>query len=177
MSIKGWMINLSGKSIPVYLTDVLPEKRIGTLTKNECFADDLPIDVGYEGWGTPVTFLNASQEMDFGMIESEIENLVDFCDYASTGTSWVSVNTLKRKVQYATVAYYSDGSKCCSFPAGSYVWLDPDCTHGQNNPNYISVTKVQTAAGKTYEFDENGFIGLTYGGRWVNVGSILLRKA
>ncbi len=72
-----------------------------------------------EGDGAPVFFLNSSHQMTFGLLADYENNLVDFTAYASNGTSWVSVNTLKRKVQYATVAYYADGSKCCDLPAGS----------------------------------------------------------
>ena len=111
------------------------------------------------------------------LLASYKNNLVDFTDYASNGTSWVRVSTLERKVQYATVAYYADGSKCCDLPAGSKVWLTQNGTAGQTNSNYIAVTSVQTAAGKKIDFKGNGFIDLTYGNRWVNVGSILLRKA
>ena len=50
-------------------------------------------------------------------------------------------------------------------------------TVGATHPNYIAVTSVETASGKKYNFSGNGFIDLTYGNRWVNVGSILLRKA
>lgn len=34
---------------------------------------------------------------------------------------------------------YIDGS--------SYVWLTSACTRGNNNPNYVAVTSVQTAEG------------------------------
>lgn len=50
-------------------------------------------------------------------------------------------------------------------------------TAGATHSNYIAVTSVQTASGKKYDFGGNGFIDLTYGNRWVNVGNILLRKA
>lgn len=50
-------------------------------------------------------------------------------------------------------------------------------TAGATHSNSIAVTSVQTASGKKYNFSGNGFIDLTYGNRWVNVGSILLRKA
>lgn len=56
------------------------------------------------------------------------------------------------------------------------VWLTSNCTRGDYNPNYVAVTKVQTAAGKTYTFSGNGFIDLINNNRF-NVGSILLRKA
>ena len=177
MADRGWMINLSGTSIPVYDQGTIPVTRIGTLTPNECFADGASFGAGWEGWGMPVFFLNSAHENTFGMTDNNF-NCVDFADYASDGTSWVSVNTLKRKVQYPTVAYYSNGSKCCDLAAGSYVWLTENCTRGRSNPNYVAVTKVQTATGSIHTFSNgNGFVDLTHGGRWVNVGSILLRKA
>ena len=92
------------------------------------------------------------------------------------GTSQVPVSTLERKVQYATTAYYKNGSKCCDLPAGSKVWLTKNGTAGQSNPTYIAVTSVETASGERYDFDGNGFIDLAPNTRWVNVGSILLRK-
>ena len=42
--------------------------------------------------------------MVFGLIDENSNNLVDFSEYASNGTSWGAVNTLERKVQYDTVA-------------------------------------------------------------------------
>ena len=114
--------------------------------------------------------------MVFGLIDENSNNLVDFSEYASNGTSWGAVNTLERKVQYDTVAYYADGSKCCDLSAGSLVWLTQNGTAGQTHPNYIAVTRVKTTAGKEYNFSGNGFVDLTYDNRWVNVGSILLRK-
>lgn len=176
MALRGWQINLSGSTIPVYEMDVVKGKKIGNLTVNECFANGQAFGSGYEGWGDPVVFLNSSHVMTYGAIDYN-QNYVDFAKYASNGTSWVAVNTLKRKVQYETRAYYADGSTCCTLPAGSYVWLTKNCTRGNNNPNYVAVTKVEVKGGKTYEFTGNGFVDLTYGGRWVNVGSILLRKA
>ena len=62
-------------------------------------------------------------------------------------------------------------------PSGSKVWLTPNSTRGQNNPHYVAVTAVQPKGGTKVNFSGNGFIDLMYGGRWVNVGSILLRKA
>lgn len=177
MAVRGWQINLTGSSIPVYPQATSQGSQIGTLTANECFAEGTAFGAGYEGWGNPVVFVNSAHVMTYGAINNFSSGLVDFADYASNGTSWVRVSTLKRKVQYATVAYYADGSKCCDLPAGSYVWLTQNCTRGQNNPNYVAVTKVQTAAGKEYNFSGNGFVDLLYGGRWVNVGSILLRQA
>lgn len=181
MARGGWEINLTGEEIPVYdgNGDFMSKgKQIGKLTPNECFADGRTT-YGWEGYGSPVYFLDASKVLTYGIID-EVPGtglLADFANYASNGTSWEQVDTLERKVQYATAAYYADGSKCCDLPAGSYVWVTQNCTHGHYFPNYIAVTKVQTKAGKTYEFDGNGFIDLTYGGRWLNVGSILLRKA
>lgn len=102
---------------------------------------------------------------------------MEFSEYASNGTSWVKVSTLERKVQYATVAYDRNGSKVCNLPVGSKVWLTSNATRGQNNPNYVAVTAVQPAGGDKITFSGNGFIDLMYGNRWVNVGSILLRKA
>lgn len=184
MAVHGWMVNLSGKSIPVYSmldNGEASNTQIGTITKNECFVEGTNIGAGWEGIDVPVIFINSSHTPTMGVVKEDIDldwdSLVDFSDYASNGTSWIAVNTLKRKVQYATVAYYADGSKCCNLPAGSYVWLTAGCSRGEKNKNYIAVSSVQTAAGKTYEFAGNGFIDLTYGNRWVNVGSILLRKA
>ena len=179
MASYGWMINLSGKSIPVYSVGGggPSTTKIGNLTKNECFVDGTISENPWEGDGAPVVFLNSSHQMTFGLIADYENNLVDFTDYASNGTSWVSVNTLERKVQYATVAYYADGSKCCDLPVGSKVWFTSNGTAGATYPNYIAVTSVETASGKKYNFSGNGFIDLTYDNRWVNVGSILLRKA
>ena len=177
--MSSWMINLSGKSIPVYsIKGGGPSTtKIGNLTKNECFVDGTISANPWEGDGSPVIFLNSSHQMTFGLITDYENNLVDFTKYASNGSSWVSVTTLERKVTYATVAYYADGSKCCDLPAGSKVWLSSSGTAGDKNPNYIAVTKVQTASGKSYNFTGNGFVDLTNGNRWINVGSILLRKA
>lgn len=179
MASYGWMINLTGASIPVYsVGNGGPSTtQIGNLTKNECFVDGTISENPWEGDGMAVVFLNSSHAMTFGLIADYNSKLVDFTDYASNGTSWVSVNTLERKVQYATVAYYANGSKCCDLPAGSRVWLTQNGTAGQTHPNYIAVTSVETASGKKYNFSGNGFIDLTYNNRWVNVGSILLRKA
>lgn len=181
MANRGWMINLSGASIPVYSmlgNGAASSTQVGTLTKNECFAEGSAFGAGWEGIDSPVVFLNASHDITFGVIKDQdvLGNLADFADYASNGTSWLSVSTLERKVQYATVAYYADGSKCCDLAAGSRVWLTQKCTRGETHPNYVAVTSVQTATGKKYNFSGNGFVDLTYGGRWVNVGSILLRK-
>lgn len=180
MAKRGWMINLTGHSIPVYdsLSNGAVDKnnQLGEITKNECFAEGSTFGAGWEGVDMPVVILDANHQITFGVIDDYAGNLVDFSEYASNGTSWVSVNTLERKVQYATVAYYADGSKCCDLAAGSRVWLTSECTRGQTNPNYVAVTAVETAAGKKYNFSGNGFIDLTYGNRWVNVGSILLRK-
>lgn len=178
MAKYGWMINLTGSPIPVYSVGssgpTLPH--IGTLTRNECFVDGTFSENPWEGEGTPVVFLNSNHELTFGLLDSYGDGLVDFTDYASNGTSWVPVTTKERKVQYATVAYYADGSKCCDLPAGSHVWLTPNGTSGTTHSNYIAVTKVETASGTSIEFCGNGFIDLTHNNRWVNVGSILLRK-
>lgn len=178
MASYGWMINLSGESIPVYSVGGggPSTTKIGNITKNECFVDGTISENPWEGDGMPVVFLNSSHAMTFGLLADYKNNLVDFTNYASNGTSWVSVNTLERKVQYTTVAYYANGSKCCDLAAGSRVWLTRNGTAGQTHPNYIAVTSVQTTAGKKYDFSGNGFIDLTYGGRFVNIGSILLRK-
>lgn len=178
MASYGWMVNLSGESLPVYSVGGggPSTTKIGNITKNECFVDGTISQNPWEGDGMAVVILNSSHAMTFGLLASYKNNLVDFSRYASNGTSWVSVSTLERKVEYATAAYYGDGSKCCDLPAGSRVWLNQNGTAGQNNPNYIAVTSVQTASGKKYNFSGNGFVDLTYGGRWVNVGSILLRK-
>ena len=179
MASYGWMVNLSGESLPVYsVAGGGPSTtKIGNITKNECFVDGTFSENPWEGDGVAVFILNSRHVMTFGLLASYKNNLVDFTDYASNGTSWVRVSTLERKVQYATVAYYADGSKCCDLPAGSKVWLTQNGTAGQTNSNYIAVTSVQTAAGEKIDFKGNGFIDLTYGNRWVNVGSILLRKA
>lgn len=179
MASYGWMINLSGKTLPVYSVEGggPSTTQIGKINVNECFVDGSISANPWEGDGDPVVFLNSSHAMVFGLLADYESNLVDFTSYASNGTSWVSVNTLERKVQYDTVAYYADGCKCCDLPAGSKVWLTQNGTAGQSNPNYIAVTSVETAAGKRYNFSGNGFIDLTHGNRWVTVGSILLRKA
>lgn len=179
MASYGWMINLTGNSIPVYSVGSSgpSTSQIGNITKNECFVDGTISANPWEGEGVPVVFLNSSHTMTFGLLTDYNSNLVDFTDYASNGTSWVSVNTLERKVQYDTVAYYANGQKCCDLPAGSKVWLTQNGTAGQSNPNYIAVTSVVTASGKEYNFSGNGFVDLTYNNRWINVGSILLRKA
>jgi hypothetical protein len=184
MSVSGWMINLSGTEIPVYKmgnAGSCTSTKIGKITKRECFVEGTVPGTGGEGNDIPAVILDANHKMQMGVapvsLASTFGQCVNFADYASNGTAWVKVSTRKRKVQYATRAYYADGSKCCDLPAGSYVWLTANCTRGQSNMNYCAVEKVQTAAGKTYTFQGCGFIDLTYGGRWVNVGSILLRKA
>lgn len=178
MASHGWMINLSGGSIPVYTVGSSgpTTPQLGNITRNECFVDGTISENPWEGDGSPVIFLNSSHEWKFGLINDGQSNLVNFTNYASNGTSWVSVNTLERKVQYATVAYNADGSRCCDLPAGSRVWLTSNGTAGQTHSNYIAVTKVKTASGTTYNFQGNGFVDLTHGNRWINVGSILLRK-
>lgn len=178
MASHGWMINLTGEAIPVYSVGgggpVMPQ--LGKITKNECFVDGAISENPWEGDGMAVIFLNSSHVMTFGLLDEFKGSLVDFTDYVSDGTSWVEVDTLERKVQYATRAYYADGGFCCSLAAGSRVWLTSNGTAGMENSNYIAVTSVETAEGKTYNFSGNGFIDLTYGNRWVNVGNILLRK-
>lgn len=181
MASYGWMINLSGESVPVYSAGNSGPSttKIGNITKNECFVEGSISGNPWEGDGMPVLFLNSSHSMTFGLLTDYKNNFVNFTDYASNGTSWTSADTLERKVQYATAAYYSNGKKCCDLPAGSRVWLTPNGTAGQTYPNYIAVTSVKTASGTTYDFSknsENGFVDLTYNNRWVNVGSILLRK-
>jgi hypothetical protein len=178
MNLRGWHINLTGSTIPVYGGSngyVTQGTQIGNLTANECFAEGTAFGAGWEGWGYPVYFRNSSGSFVLGAISSSPSGLKGFAEYASNGSSWVAVSTLQRKVQFATNAYYADGSFCCSLPSGSYVWLTSNCTRGQSNPNYVAVTKVQTAAGQTYTFTGNGFIDLV-NGNWLNVGSILLRK-
>ena len=147
MATYGWMINLSGKSLPVYAANggAPSTTQIGNVTKNECFVDGTISENPWEGDGIPVVFLNSIHIMTFGLITDYDCTLVDFTDYASNGTSWVPVSTLERKVQYDTVAYYADGSKRCDLPAGSKVWLTSNGTAGQTNPNYIAVTSVETA--------------------------------
>ena len=139
MAVHGWMINLTGNSIPVYSmldNGAASSTKIGTITKNECFVEGTNIGAGWEGIDAPVIFINSSHTPTLGVVKDwDSNNLVDFSDYASNGTSWVAVNTLKRKVQYATVAYYADGSKCCDLAAGSYVWLTANCSRGYNNKN------------------------------------------
>lgn len=179
MATGGWMINLSGKKIPVYnstLNGSCGTTKLGDILANECFVQGTNPGTGWEGNDNPVIILDLNHAMTFGVYSGNYSNLVDFADYASNGTSWVAVNTLQRKVQYATRAYYANGDFCCDLAADSYVWLTENCTRGDSNMNYCAVTKVQTAAGKVYNFSGNGFVDLTYGGRWVSVNNILLRK-
>lgn len=177
MAAYGWMINLSGKSIPVYsVGNGGPSTtQIGTITKNECFLDGTASTNPWEGDGMAVRFLNKNHNMEFGLLADYEDNLVDFTDYASNGTSWVSVSTLERKVQYETATYNTEAKFQGTLPAGSRVWLTPNGTGGQNNPNFIAVTHIQHGSGGTKKAF-NGFIDLIYNDRWVNVGSILLRK-
>ncbi len=179
MATYGWMVNLTGETIPVYASDGSgpSETQLGKLYAGECFVDGTISENPWEGDGTPVVFLTSDHEMRFGLLEDYHRDFVDFSEYASNGTSWVAVDTLERLVKYATVAYYADGTKCCDLPAGSHVWLTHNCTAGQDNPNYIAVSKVETAAGRVYEFTGNGFVDLTYNNRYVTVGKVLLRKA
>ena len=180
MANHGWMINLSD-TIPVFSmlgNGAVSTTQIGKITKNECFADGAQIGAPWEGIDDPVYFLNAKNTMTFGVTKSsDYGNVVDFSAYASNGTSWVKVNTLERKVQYETRAHYADNTGDYILAPGSRVWLTSNCTRGDEHPNYVAVTKVQTADGEIIEFQGNGFVDLTYGGCWVNVGSILLRKA
>lgn len=64
MALRGWQINLSGSTIPVYEIDVVKGKKIGNLTVNECFANGQAFGSGYEGWGDPVVFLNSSRKFN-----------------------------------------------------------------------------------------------------------------
>ena len=179
MANRGLMINLTGKTIPVYSAldnGAASTTQLGKITNNECFIEGSAFGAGWEGVDEPVIFINSNHTPTHGVMKAVSGTLADFAKYASNGSSWVSVNTLERKVQYATAAYYADGQKRCDLPAGSRVWLTQSCTRGQNNENYIAVTAVQPAGGNKITFSGNGFIDLTYGNRWVNVGSILLRK-
>lgn len=185
-STTGWNINLTGNAIPVYginSTNLGSHgSQIGRITPNECFAGGEVINGGgWEGWGAPVCFKNASGSFVRGVVdESSIANdnqIGTFTQYASNGSSWLRTSSLKRYVQYATVAYYADGSKFRDLPAGSYVWLTSRGTKGATYEHYIAVTAVQPKGGSKLSFSGNGFIDLTYGGHWLNVGSILLRQA
>lgn len=179
MATSGWMINLTGRTVPVYEMQgngAASNTKVGQLTNNECFIDGTVFGAAWEGVDYPVIFWNSSYQRTFGVVGDSDTNFVDFSEYASNGTSWIKVSTLERKVQYATVAYYADGSKLCNLSAGSKVWLTSNATRGQNNPNYVAVTAVQPAGENKITFSGNGFIDLMYGNRWVNVGSILLRK-
>lgn len=179
MASFGWMINLSGKTLPVYSTeDGYPfTNQIGKINDNECFVDGATSANPWEGDGSLVIFLNSSHKMVYGMVTDNNTKLVDFADYASNGTSWEAVNTLERKVQYATKAYDKYGVEIGDVPAGSRVWLTQNCTAGSTWNHYIAVTKVVTASGEELKISDHAFIDLTYGNRWVTVGSILLRKA
>lgn len=177
MAAHGWMINLSGSAMPVYTVGSSgpTTPQLGTLTKNECFVDGNISFNPWEGEGQPVIFLNSSHEWKFGLLDEYSGEMADFSNYASNGTSWVAVNTLERKVQYATKAYYSNGNFLCDLPVGSRVWLTSNCTAGSSHSNYVAVTRVKTDT-IDHTFSGNGFVDLTYNNRWVNVGSILLRK-
>lgn len=179
MALQGWQINLTGKEIIVYDGSKLFTQKgnqCGKLTKNECFTEGTAFGAGWEGVGSPVIFKNGSGIMTQGAVFDDF-GTYNFANYASNGTSWVAVNTLERKVEYTTRAYYADGTGDILLNAGSRVWLTQNCTRGQNNPNYVAVTKVKKSDGTIIVFDGNGFVDLTYGNRWLNVGSILLRKA
>ncbi len=179
MANDGWMINL-GDAVAVYSmkgNGASTGNQIGKITKNECFAHGANIGAGWEGVDYPVWFLNAQHVGTIGVVPNDVYiDSVDFSKYASNGTSWVKVDTLERKVQYATNAYYSNGDWLCELLPGSRVWLTQNGTHGATNYNYIAVTKVQTAEGTTYNFQGNGFVDLVAETNWLNVGSILLRK-
>ncbi|MDE6742513.1 MAG: hypothetical protein K2J95_01380 [Lachnospiraceae bacterium] len=174
-----WMINLSGNALPVYSEGYCgpSETQIGTITKNECFLNVNTTDTvnPWEGDGEPVFFLNSSHQMKDGFLADSVNNLVKFTNYASNGTSWVSVNTLERKVQYETATYDSEAKFKFTLPAGSRVWISSSGTAGEQYRNFIAVTHVQRGSEGTKE-EFNGFVDLTYGNRWINVGSILLRK-
>ena len=178
MAANGWRINLSGQDIPVYdeVYGSTGTTKVGTIQKNECYAEGWVPGTGYEGDGFPVSFVNADHVMTYGACEDYID-YGDFADYASNGSSWEAVDTLERVVKYPTYAYYADGGRCCKLEAGSRVWLTSNCTKGATKPNYVAVTKVQTKAGKTYTFSGNGFVDLIYGGKWLRPSNILLRKA
>lgn len=178
MANHGWMINLSGASVPVYsVAGGGPSTtKIGTITQNESFVEGSISANPWEGSGDPVLFLASNHKMTFGLLSSTPKNLVDFTKYASNGTSWVAVNTLERKVQYETTLYDSLGNELYPLPAGSHVWLTSNGTAGEDNPNFIAVKSVQRPSNAKYTFPGNGFIDLTCNSRWVNVGSILLRK-
>lgn len=180
VSNRGWGINLSGSSISIYGGSAgwtQQGSKIGTLTANECFAEGSAFGSGsgWEGWGTPIYFKNSSGAFVQGAIGST-SGLQSFGEYASNGTSWNSVSTLKRLVKYATNAYHNNGDFCKALPANSYVWLTSSCTRGQKNPNYIAVTKIQPLGEAEFSFKDNGFVDLV-NDKWINVGSILLRKA
>lgn len=170
-----WRVNLTESAIPVY--DVFNSSlQLGQVNNNECCVDGMISANPYEGDGEPVIFVNMQHVMTFGILGSYQGSFGNFVNYASNGTSWSAVNTLERKVQYATKAYYSNGNFCCDLAVGSRVWLSSSGAAGDNNDNYISVSKVKTADDTTYNLNSHGFVDLTYGNRWVTVGSILLRK-
>ena len=180
MGVYQWGINLSGTAIPVYGPKnnnyALQGAQIGTLTKNECCAEGTAFRTGWDGWGGPIYFLNPSGQFVLGMIAASSPDLASFADYASNGTEWVKVSTLKRYVQYDTIAYYADGSKHKDLPAGSYVWLTSTCTRGETHPNFISVSAIQPKGTSKITYSGNGFIDLVHG-HYLNKGSILLRQA
>ena len=65
MATYGWMINLSGKSIPVYSPGGAGPStiQIGNLTANECFVDGTISENPWEGDGIPVVFLNSNHSI------------------------------------------------------------------------------------------------------------------
>lgn len=182
MGISGWGVNLSGQSIPVYGPKngeyTAPGAQIGEVTPNECCAGGVAAGTGWEGWGRPVYFINTSGKVVLGMFSDSAPQPESFADYASDGTKWNRVYTLKRYVQYSTNSYYAgDGSLFKPLPAGSYVWLSIACTRGDNHFSYIEVTAVQPKGDKKYDLGEGRIFVDLVNGHFLNKGSILLRKA
>lgn len=178
IALRGWGINLTGSSITIYDGDknwVQQGSKVGTLTANECCAEGTAFGAGWEGWGTPIYFRNSAGVFTLGAIQDS-SRLTSFSNYASNGSSWVSVSTLQRNVNKTTYAYYADGTGRKELPPGSLVWLTSNCTRGQNNPNYVAVTAVQPKGGNKLTYSGNGFVDLV-NGNWLNVSSILLRKS
>lgn len=177
MKIGGYYINLSGSSIPVY--DSLGTTQIGAISNNECFIYGVPgSSTGWEGFGFPVTFLDASHNMVSGGIANIPSNIGDFTKYASNGSSWASTSTMVRKVNVASSLYNPNGSLIGSIPAGSYVSLDPENVCGVSNNDYISI-KSYTINGTTTSLGtSNAFIDLVpNSNNWISVHNIILRKA
>ncbi len=173
-----WYINLSGTTIPVYggSNDFIQRgEQIGTISNNECFVYGGDYYTGWEGWGTPVHFINANHQMEMGAVDSLPANIVFFGDYASNGSSWIAQSALLRKVAYATQFYDSYGVPGDALPAGSYVTLDSTCVRGATHPNFIAVSGYRVA-GKDYTY-QDGFIDLTANNHWLNPASIVIRKS